>query len=201
MLVDLTTIQADIERGYATLFAACIAALVSLIGLGVTVWSVRAKAKIEAKFADQINRKKEEREYLLKQLTNFYDPVYCLLEANRDIFERIGPKSEARSSGDFDDAETAEVWEELSANVIQENNLRLCKIIEENLHFISTDDDEAAYLEFLTHAHAYKVFGTKPFEAYRLFTFPKHLNEAVSSARAKIKQRLMATYAGETGIQ
>lgn len=199
MPIDLTTIQVPIERGYATFLAACIAALVSLMGLAITVWSVRAKAKIEATFADQINRKKEEREYLLKQLTNFYDPVYCLLEANRDIFERIGPKSEARMSGNFDDAETAEVWRELSENVIQANNLRLCTVIEENLHFISSDDDEAAYLQFLTHAHAYKVFGSKPFEAYRLFTFPEQLNGAVSSARARVKKRLMATYAGKKG--
>lgn len=197
MPVDPSTIQVPTEGGFATFLAACIAALVSLISVAVTVWSVRAKARIEATFADQINRKMEEREYILNQLTNFYDPVYCLLEANRAIFERIGPNSEARASGDFDDAETAEVWEELSANVIQTNNLRLCKIIEENLHFISVEDKEAAYLEFLTHAHAYKVFGAKPFEAYRLFTFPGQLNGAVSSARAKVKQRLMATYAGE----
>nr|MBV6629450.1 hypothetical protein [Oceanococcus sp. HetDA_MAG_MS8] len=197
MPIDLTTIQVPIERGYATFLAACIAALVSLVGLAVTVWSVRAKAKAEASFTDQVNRKKEERDYLLKQLTNFYDPVYCLLEANRHIFERIGPKSDARSSGDFDDAETAKVWSELSSNVVQKNNIRLCRIIEENLHFISKDDDEAVYLEFLTHAHAYNVFGKEPFEAYRLFTFPSQLNSAVRTARGQVKARLMATYAGK----
>lgn len=147
--------------------------------------------------ADSTNISKEAREYRLKQLTSFYDPVYTLLSANRAIFERIGPTSAARKEGKFNDAETAEVWGRLVAEVVVPNNQRICEIIQGQLHFMAGDDDEALYLEFLTHAHAYKVFKEGAYEAYRLFPFPIRLLENVTVARARLRSGLTETYGNQ----
>jgi len=124
----------------------------------------------------------------------FYDPVYTLLAANERIFERIGPTSATRNEQKFNDAETAEVWAKLSSEVIVPNNIRICDIIESNLHFIFDTDDETLYLEFVTHAHAYKVFKQGAYEAYRLFPFPKDLFNAVQRARTELRSSLFAIY-------
>jgi hypothetical protein len=190
MLPDLPTILENLDKGWATLIAASVAAVVSLFSLAVSIWSSRAQTRLTSRLADLVNLNKESREYKLKQLTSFYDPIYTLLAANKNIFERVGPASLARKEGHFNDEETAEVWAKLSVEVIVPNNARVCRIIEENLHFLSDEDDEALYLEFVTHAHAYSVFKQSAYEAYRLFQYPKELLPAVQKARAEVRASL-----------
>lgn len=194
MPTSITTLLAALDKGWATLIAASLAALVSLASLVISILSARAQTRLAARMTDSTNISKEAREYRLKQLTSFYDPVYTLLAANRAIFERIGPTSAARREGKFDDAETAEVWGRLAAEVVVPNNQRICEIIQAQLHFMASSDDEALYLEFLTHAHAYKVFKEGAYEAYRLFPFPKQLLENVTAARARLRAGLAEIY-------
>jgi hypothetical protein len=113
-----------LDKGGATFLAACIAAFVSLVTLVVSAWSARSQARLTSKLSDSITINKEARDYMLKQLTSFYDPVYVLLSANKNIFDRIGPSSPVRKNENFDSEETAEVWKRLSAEVIVQNNMR-----------------------------------------------------------------------------
>lgn len=191
---SLSALLALLDKGWATLIASALAASISLLSLVVSVLSSRAQAKLAARLTDSTNISKESREYKLKQLTAFYDPVYTLLYANKAIFERIGPTSQARTDGKFNDEETAEVWRKLSEEVVVPNNQRICEIIQANLHYLSADDAETLYLEFLTHAHAYKVFKQGAYEAYRLFPFPKSLYDSVKKARATLRSSLSTVY-------
>jgi len=195
MFTNLSTFLQSFDKGWATLFAASLAALVSLLSLSISIWSSRAQARLASRLTDWTNVSKEGRDYKLKQLTSFYDPIYTLLAANKRIFERIGPTSVTRKEQKFNDAETAEVWAKLSAEVIVPNNIRICEIIEANLHFMSDADDEMLYLEFVTHAHAYKVFKKGAYEAYRLFPFPRDIFNAVQRARTEVRSSLFAIYA------
>ncbi|BBJ22642.1 hypothetical protein [Candidatus Nitrotoga sp. AM1P] len=194
MSITLAEIIQSLDKGWATLIAASLAAVVSLVSLSISIWSSRAQARLAGCMTDWTNVSKEGREYKLKQLTCFYDPVYTLLAANKNIFERIGPISAAKRGGQFNDEETAKVWEKLSAEVIVPNNIKICEIIEKNLHFMSDADDESVYLEFVTHAHAYKVFGQDAYEAYKLFPFPKEFYSLVQRARAEVRANLASTY-------
>lgn len=194
MPTSITTLFAALDKGWATLIAASLAALVSFLSLAISIISARAQTRLAARMTDSTNISKETREYQLKQLTSFYDPVYTLLSANREIFERIGPTSVARIEGTFDDAETAEFWGRLAAEVVVPNNERICEVIQAHLHFMASSDDEVLYLEFLTHAHAYKVFKEQPYEAYRLFPFPKKLLENVTAARGNLQGSLADIY-------
>lgn len=191
---SLNALLQSLDKGWATLIAATLAAVVSLVSLGISIWSSRAQARLTGRLTDWTNVSKEGRDYKLKQLTSFYDPIYTLLAANKNIFERIGPTSPTRLEQKFNDEETAEVWGKLSVQVIVPNNARVCEIIETNLHFISDADDEALYLEFVTHAHAYKVFKQGAYEAYRLFPFPKELFASVQTARSAVRSSLAAIY-------
>ena len=197
MPVDLNALLQSLDKGWATLIAASLAALISLLSLLISIWSSRTQARLVGRLTDWTNVTKEGRDYKLKQLTSFYDRIYTLLAANKRIFERIGPTSATRKEEKFNDAETAEVWARLSAEVIVPNNTSICEIIETNLHFMSDTDDEALYLEFVTHAHAYKVFKQDAYEAYRLFPFPKELYSAVQRARAEVRSSLAAMYASK----
>jgi hypothetical protein len=194
----LNALVQSFDKGWATLIAASLAALVSFASLLISIWSTRAQARLASRLTDWTNVSKEGREYKLKQLTSFYDPIYTLLSANKSIFERIGPTSATRKEEKFNDLETAEVWAKLSAEVIVPNNTKVCEIIEANLHFISDADNEALYLEFVTHAHAYKVFKQGAYEAYRLFPFPKDFFTAVRLARADVRSSIVTKYASTT---
>jgi hypothetical protein len=99
-----------------------------------------------------------------------------------------------RKSAEYDDAETAYVWQKLSDEVVVPNNERICAIIESNLHYISDGDSEKIYLEFVTHAHAYKVFKQHPYEAYSLFRFPEKILDLVSAARDDLRYQLRELY-------
>lgn len=195
---DFNALLQSLDKGWATLIAASVAALVSLVSLTISIWSSRAQARLAGRLTDWTNVSKEGREYKLKQLTSFYDPIYALLAANKNIFDRIGPISAARQEGKFNDAETAELWTKLSSEVIVPNNTKICEIIEKNLHFMSDADDEALYLEFVTHAHAYKVFKQEAYEAYKLFLFPKELYCAVQRARAQVRSSLASIYTSKS---
>jgi hypothetical protein len=194
MPTSLASLVASLDKGWATLVAATLAALVSIASLIISIVASRSQAKLVARLTDTTNLSKEAREYKLKQLTSFYDPVYTLLAANKSIFERIGPTSSARREQNFNDEETAEVWQKLSNEVVVPNNNRICEIIHANLHYLAESDNEAIYLEFLTHAHAYKVFKQSAYEAYRLFPFPKVFFEAVTAGRAELRAGLAKNY-------
>lgn len=194
MPLSISALLHSLDKGWATLIAAFVAALVSLISLGISIWSSRSQARLAGRLTDWANVSKEGREYKLKQLTSLYDPVFTLLAANKNIFERIGPTSQMRIGQKFDDEETSEVWTKLSAEVIVPNNVRVCEIIQSNLHFISDADDESLYLEFITHAHAYKVFKERAYEAYELFPFPKGLFSSVMTARSTLRSSLNSIY-------
>ena len=194
MTPTFAEIVQSLDKGWATLIAASLAAVVSLASLLISIWSSRAQARLAGRMTDWTNVSKEGREYKLKQLTCFYDPIYTLLAANKSIFERIGPTSAARRNGQFNDEETAEVWTKLSAEVIVPNNIKVCEIIEKNLHYMSDADDENTYLEFVTHAHAYKVFVQGAYEAYKLFSFPKEFYSQVQRARTQVRSNLASTY-------
>lgn len=195
MPASLSSLIASLDKGWATLIAAGLAAAVSLFSLIVSIASSRAQARLAATLTDVTNISKEAREYKLKQMSLFYDPVYALLAANKAIFERIGPTSSARREGRFNDEETADVWQKLSEEVILPNNQRICEIIQGQLHYLVQGEDESIYLEFLTHAHAYKVFKQGAYEAYQMFPFPKKIFDGVKKSRAELKTSLTNVYA------
>ncbi|WP_313951936.1 hypothetical protein [Accumulibacter sp.] len=190
----IATILSSLDKGWATLVAAAVAALVSLLSLLVSILSARAQTRLSSRLTDTTNVSKEARDYKLRQLTSFYDPVYTLLAANKAIFERIGPTSAARTEQMFNDEETADVWQTLSNEVVVPNNQRVCEIIHAQLHFLAENDDESLYLEFLTHAQAYKVFKQGTYEAYRLFPYPKEILAAVKKARSDLRASLADVY-------
>lgn len=183
-----------LDKGGATLLAACIAAVVSILGLCVSIRSARSQAQLTSKLSDNITINKEARDYKLKQLTSFYDPIYTLLAANKNIFERIGPTSAIRSNREFDSEETAEVWKRLSVEVIVPNNIRICEIVGQNLHFMADSDSESLYLDFVTHAHAYKIFKDNVYGAYTLFQFPKGFFDSVKRSRDEVRRSLREMY-------
>ncbi|WP_343725876.1 hypothetical protein [Herbaspirillum huttiense] len=186
-----------LDKGGATFIASIIASLTSLITLGFSVWSSRKLAYLSGVVSDQTNVKKENREYRLSQLTSFYDPIYTLLSANQNIFNRIGPRSNTRDVEKYNSDETAEIWAKLSLDVIVPNNMRVCAIIEENLHYLDDKDNESLYLDFLTHAHAYKVFKDDAYEAYELFQFPAGFYDSIKEHRELVQGKLREIYSYE----
>lgn len=183
-----------IGQGVATLLSALVAAGTSLAVLLLTMRANRLQGEMIASLAQLKDVNQEAREYVLKQLTEFYDPIYALLSANAVIFERIGPTSEARRSGQFNDEETALVWQKLSDEVIVPNNSRVSEIIQSNLHFVTREDDEAGYIEFLAHSSAYKAFRQQTYQAYKLFEYPRALLGKIDTQRSALKARLERTY-------
>lgn len=186
--------MSEIDKGLATLLASLIAAFASLFGLFFAAVLAKRQESLKDKLESKRSINKESREFKLNQLTEFYDPIYTLLSANKEVFERIGPSSPARKEEKFNIAETAEVWEKLSVEVIVPNNIKVAEIIQKKLHLLSDSDNDAVYLEFVTHAQAYKVFKEKAYEAYRLFPYPSDVYTAVVKERIAIKDDIFKSY-------
>ena len=181
------------DSGIATLLAACLAAIIAIINLIMSITASRQRAKLEA-FLDKENEiNQEKRNVIFKQLSEFYDPLFTLLSANNETFKKIGPGSEARKSEKFPEEETAEVWSKLVETVILPNNLKAINIIEKKLHLISPEDDIGKYINFSTHAYAYDIFRKDAYEAYRLFAYPKGILEHVEKMRDKVLKQVHST--------
>lgn len=179
-----------VDESIATLITAAIAAVVAIISLIVSIRTERERTKLESGLGIAQEIEQEKRRLLYAQLSEFYDPILALLSVNKSIFERIGPDSDARWDRSHPQEETATVWKELIAEVIDPNNLRICEIVEKKLHLIAPDDSIEPYLEFSTHAHAYRVFKEQPYEAYRLFRFPRGFLQHVEVQRNNLRQQM-----------
>jgi len=158
-----------------TLISALIAAFTSLINLYYSF-----------KLNDKLAVNKIKRDILLSQLKHYYNPIYILLSINNEIYLRAGPQSPVRSDTSIPEEETANVWKALVLDVILPNNERIAKIIENNLHLLSPQDDIKPYIDFLVHHHAYTVFKRNPYEAYKYFKYPNGLLEHVDSIRQQL---------------
>lgn len=184
----------EIDKGLATLFAACIAASFSLLTTIMSASYQRKHLSISSRLERTNDIDSEKRVRINKQLSEFYNPIVTLLSVNRDVFERIGPTSEARRSGKFNDEETAQVWGNLCKTVVVPNNMKVCELIEKNIHLIKSHTNEREYFDFLTHAHAYQVFKETTYEAYSLFTYPKGFLESVVLQRDELVEDFNKTY-------
>lgn len=178
----------SISTQAATLIAAAIAAVASLLTLVVSEVGRRAQIRLEHNLKGLAEGKKRSLESLEERLREFYEPVAAVLDTNRRVFERIGPTSPARSSEDYDDEELASTWKRLVENVILPNNQRICGIIETRSHLIARDDSAVLYQEFLAHAYSYKTFRQEPTSAHRLFPFPSELVDRVDAIRDALRR-------------
>lgn len=183
-----------IDSGIATLIssfvAAVIAAVVSIISLIVLVRAEKERVRNESRLNLVIGVEQEKRNLFYSQLSEFYDPIFSLLSVNKQIFERIGPNSQARWDEKNLEQETSEVWNKLVERVIIPNNLKVCGIIQTKLHLLSSNDSIEPYMEFITHAYAYQVFREKPYESYALFGLPKTFYQHVEDNRNSLRQRI-----------
>jgi hypothetical protein len=186
------------DQGTATLIAAGISAVFSLFCLILTIVADQGRIRLEAKLGLGKDIAQEKRDFLYTQLSEFYDPIFALLSANHRIFEKIGPNADVRQAQAYSESETGGVWSELVRTVILPNNSRVCSIIETKLHLLATDDSIDPYMEFVTHAYAYKVFWKEPYEAYKLFQFPQAFTEHVQSHREILKKQVKQLLGSES---
>ncbi|HML24349.1 MAG TPA: hypothetical protein PKD09_22020 [Aggregatilinea sp.] len=129
----------------------------------------------------------EKRQRLDIQLSEFYDPLFALLSVNHELLMRAGPPSSMETDSPNIQQEKREVWDRLAAEVILPNNKRICDIIEQKLHLITSSDDATQYFRFLTHAYVYHVFRDFPHENYLNFQFPQGFLEHVQLKREEIR--------------
>lgn len=184
----------EIDKGLATLIAAVIAAMFAVFTTIISARSSRKQVSIQHKLNKSKDIDSEKRVRINRQLSELYNPIVTLLSVNRDVFDRIGPTSEARKSEIFNDEETAQVWNNLCKTVVVPNNMKVCELIEKNIHLIKNHSDEKQYFEFLTHAYAYQVFQETTYEAYSLFTYPLGFLESVISQRDGLITEFNKTY-------
>lgn len=163
------------DPAIVALITAILGAIISIISLVLSSKNQLNLAHVQSNLSIKEKVKEEERLLLYKRLSEFYDPILVLLEVNGDIFQRLGPGSRIRVNIEIPQEEIGEVWIQLLNDVILPNNEEIIKIIKTKLHLMSPDDDIIPYINFVTHAHVYKIFRDKPISAYKFFQFPKGL--------------------------
>ena len=170
-----------VRQGYWPLIGA-------IAGLVITNAIAIGKIALQARqsFAAQLALKRVE--FMSEQLSDFYNPLFSLLAANRHVFENFGPATFPTDQGRRDAA--AMNWKAMRDAVILPNNESISRILRDKSHLISDTDDIAKYLDLNNHVHAYRVFVKEPTEAYAKHAFPKAVAGHLETKRAELLFRL-----------
>jgi len=169
---------------------ALLGALITLIVFLVGSLIDNRRTIIRFRLDRQQELSREQRQFLYRQLSELYDPIYTLLSVNGNIITRAGPLSSSNDDSSYIHEEQKRVWDTFVSNVILTNNQRVCDIIESKLHLLSKSDNYKIYLEFVTHAYAYKVFREQRYEGYKKFQFPQGLLEHIETHRRKLQSEI-----------
>lgn len=166
------------------------AILVLLLTNGVALW--RIYLQVQAGVAAQLLLKRLD--YITRQLSKFYDPLFSLILENHRIFQSAGPPSFPEDHIPRDAA--SEVWHRILESVILPNNQKIQEIIRERLHLRRSEDTSDDYMKLLTHVAMYRVFTDEPTELYKNFQFPKGVlrnielhREALIEEREEIRRK------------
>lgn len=133
---------------------------------------------------------KEKREFVYRQLSEFYDPIFALLSVNKDVFAKLGPRSLLPNESTYKVEERKRVWDKVVDGILLPNNQRVCDFINMKSYLMAQGDSMAIYSEFTTHASAYSIFRGESFEGYEAFGFPKEFLEHVASFREQLRHKI-----------
>ncbi|MCB9521521.1 MAG: hypothetical protein H6699_11685, partial [Myxococcales bacterium] len=92
--------------------------------------------------------------------------VTALLTENRDLWQKLGPRSEIATVDPNSSAHT--LWTLRKLDTILPNNQRILSLLDRHSHLLDAEQ-VAAYCEFKTHARAFAAHQDEPQDAYPLF--------------------------------
>lgn len=169
------------QSGYWPLFGAAVALLMPQL---FTVWLAFKQAKsafgYEVRFHEVV--------FVEKQLEEFYNPLFALLEANEEVFKKFGPPSFPEEHIEREAA--AAMWREMRDQFVLVNNRKISELITEKSHLVSEEENFLDYLRLKMHIDAYEAFQAVRSEKYSRFQFPKGINALVSLRREKLRKKL-----------
>lgn len=146
----------------------------------VAVWKIFAQAKATFRLEAQLRTA----EFISRQLSDFYNPLYALLLTNGRIFAQLGPKSFPNDPIQRDAA--GEIWTELRNQVILPNNREIREILRSRTHLLAPKDSLPQYMDLFTHISMYEIFHERPSEIYAKFTFPRDILRHVEVIREEL---------------
>lgn len=164
-----------------------------IITNGFALWKIYLQA--HAAFESQLKIKNIE--WVSQQLTEFYNPLYTLLQVNRDVFEAIGPQTFPDDPNRRDAA--GELWEATKKSVVIPNNKKIQGVLRNKSHLISSDDGLSAYLSLINHVAMFEIFQDIPTELYARFQFPTGILEHTERQREQLLIKLNHLKKGRTG--
>jgi hypothetical protein len=114
--------------------------------LGKSAWDLYWKRKQER---ESIAYKKR-LEFVERQLSNFYWPIYLRLQKDNVVWERLLDR-------DHDDPVLANIARTIEANIILPNHAEIVNIIETNMHLARADEAfEQQLLQYVRHISVYQ---------------------------------------------
>lgn len=156
------------------------AILLLIISNAIALWKIVYQARQSLK--EQLRLKSIE--FVSEQLSKFYNPLYSLLIANKEIFNKCGPHT--FPDDHYKRIEAASNWNRLKEKVILPNNRKIVEILREHSHLIHETDDIISYTNLNNHLYLYEVFNEEPTELYSDFKFPTEIVDHVFKQREKV---------------
>lgn len=129
-------------------------------------------------------------DYLEKQLTTFYSPIYSLLKINKEI---IKTKWDPETRQDTNKV-PEEIWKDLRDCVLIPNNLQIVDLLKKNLHLIEGPEIHECYTSFIVHAEVWPLFckHNTDFGKYLLnFSYPQEFSDLIFKTTEQLKQDYM----------
>jgi hypothetical protein len=172
-----------------------IAILGAIFGfLGKSTWDLYWKGRSDRK--QMAERKRLD--FLERQLTEFYWPLFFQLQKNNTVWERVLSKKNP------DDALAAEIDYKIQREYFYPNNEEMAKIIETKYHLAQPDKElENFFVRFMRHQAVFKAIrdsGKQDFDPVRFeepWPWPKGFFEAIEK-RVKFLQKQFDEEIGRT---
>lgn len=147
------------EKGNWPLFGSVLTVLITNL-IAVSVVYLTANRTLQG----LLKQKKLER--VTASLNEFYNPLKALLEANRVIFSKTGPRSWPTEHIEREAA--ALVWTETKLKIL-ENNKAIELILQTKTHLIDESDSLEKYADMLVHVTMYEAFQKVGTDLYAKF--------------------------------
>lgn len=145
-------------------------------------------------------RDAKELDFLDRQLSQFYYPLYIRLHIDRAVWDRILDKK--KGSGDV----RGRVGEAIEKNVILPNHLKMVGIIESNIHLAESDGTAfSQMLQYVRHVSVYRalresgIVDTDPLDLGE--PWPSQFLEVIERTTGELQERydkLATTHLDET---
>ena len=145
-----------------------------------------------------LQRRRENLNYLEKQIGEFYGPLFILGNVGMTSYDALIKKMNKENDRHLDKLTTEQIkeWRFWVEIVFMPNNLEMEKVIKEKAYLIKETEIPSCFIEFITHVADYKVVVAKwkkedYSNIFSIIDFPDELHKYIETRFSELRKEQM----------